>query len=307
MRLISVAWCLGLCSVLFATGCGMEAVDTRIQARSESAIDLPTLEITEERLCPNLVTISNQPFDPAGSVEGQFGPFVPCNTPISADGECPSCGWKVRMTGAAPSFEGAGEPGPTLAVPRLVCPYCKQTVDPAAVLGKNQSKSRLGLSVCPNPKCEKNFIVVARDELVSVDIPEETFCPSCQTPVDPTLNACTNPSCKLGGVIRVVLDFVGPCWRCGGTKVCPNCGGAGLGSRKVFGQTPATCWYCEDTGECPECDEDGFTLYEGALPPTYVAWSKGSREQAPQPYAQSKRKWKFSHDAGAGDDGASEE
>ncbi len=288
-------------ALLSTTGCGMEAVDTRVQARSEVGLDLHPLKVAEQQwVCPNVVTITNQTFDPktvaAGEVEDQFGPFVPCGTVVAAgEGTCPNCKKAYRTDGPAPDYEQVGEQDlPNLAVPKFECPHCDELVDPVAVLSKGSKQARAGDSVCPS--CNEYFTVIAADEQLVVDVHEETFCPGCKQPVDPTMNMCTNRACKLGGVIRAASGYVGPCWRCGGTSVCPNCSGTGQGSQGIYGSTPAQCWYCDghdEPGRCPECDEHGFVRYEGVLPNDYQAWTKGTPDQSPQPYEQSRRKWRF--------------
>jgi hypothetical protein len=79
------------------------------------------------------------------------------------------------------------------------------------------------------------------------------------------------------GVVRNVQDFWGPCWRCGGVKECPDCGGSGLGPSGLYGPGPTDCWYChratkdgaKSTGTCNECDDQGFVRYEGQLPTNF--------------------------------------
>ena len=100
------------------------------------------------------------------------------------------------------------------------------------------------------PKCKNYFTIKETDLLTTINVPEETFCPRCRKPVDPTLNACTTKSCKTGGVVRNVPDFDGPCWRCGGVGICPNCKGSGSGSFSRIqsgigigvGSVPGTTW-----------------------------------------------------------------
>jgi hypothetical protein len=263
----------------------MEAVDTRIQARSEIALEIYPVEIVEgEFICPNVVTVTNQPFRPSavasGEVEDAFGPFVACGTPVEAgEGECSNCGQRYRTSGEP------DEEGPPLALPKIRCPHCKEVLDPTAVLVKGSKDSTRGPNSCP--KCQKYFTLVESDLLIAIDVPEEILCPGCKKPIDPSMNACTNTGCPLGGVVRNVEDFEGPCWRCGGLHLCPNCSGSGQGSQGIYGATPPDCWYCGGTGRCPECDEYGFATYEGALPPTFNPWTRDGA------LPSARRKWKY--------------
>lgn len=299
-----------LAPLVLLAGCGLEAVDTRIQARSAAGIALHPLVVAEQQfVCPNQVSIGEQPFDAktvaSGEVEQQFGPFVPCNTVVPAGtGTCPNCKQMYRTSGPAPDFSVDGEePLPVMALPKFECPHCKELVDPVAVLNRGSQQARLGDSACP--KCNRYFTVVAADEALAVDVPEEAYCPGCKQPVDPTMNVCSNNACKLGGMVRNIDRFDGVCWHCGGLGLCPNCSGSGQGSQKIYGATPATCYVCEGNeeapGRCPDCGGTGFAVYEGSLPNDYTAWNKTPDGPQAVPYAQ--RKWK--HERGAG--GAGEE
>ena len=201
-------------------------------------------------------------------------------------------------------------------MPQFACPYCKETVDPVSIHAKNQtSPYRFEPGFCG--KCRRYFSTDASDVLTTIDVPEEEICGNCETPLDPTMNACTNASCSLGGVVHQVDDLYGPCWRCGGTKICPECGGSGGGTSDTYGsngQAPFDCWFChtllvdgsaESTGRCPECDHDGFVRYEGALPAKFKMFQAGPDGVKSVPSAQ--RGWQFPKaDAGGGEAAPSE-
>ncbi len=142
--------------------------------------------------------------------------------------------------------------------------------------------------------------------VATVGIIEEAVCPSCLKPIDPTLNACTNSSCRLGGVVRNVAAFEGPCWRCAGQGICPECQGSGAGTLAVYGSTPSDCWACGQAGRCQECDGTGFTAYHGGLPPKFA---QHRTSQGSTTYLESKqRNWQHpADDAPAeSDEGSSE-
>lgn len=309
-RLLLPAACM---AAVLAAGCGMEAVDTRRQARAESGHEDYPLQIAQGKwVCANLVTVNNQKFDAKNmalgrhDIEDPYGPFVSCNTPLEqAEGNCPTCNQAFRTSGEIDLESGAVDSSEIaimagrvnlaegtvrstkiaiMAAPRLECPHCKELIDPTAVMIRGGNKdATLGPNNCP--KCKKYFTVTASDLPTVIDNPEEIICPSCKSPVDPMMNQCVNGSCKLvqaGLAVRNVRSFTGPCWRCGGTSLCPECTGTGMRASAVPAQftPPNTCWYCTPkkadvgTGRCPECDDDGFTTYHGALPPTYAAWKR---------------------------------
>ena len=278
---------------LLLVGCGLEAVDTRMVARSEAGLEQFPVEIADDAfVCPNVVTVTNQPFNPssvaAGEVEDAFGPFVPCGELVQpGQGKCSNCDQEYRTS---------GDSGPPLAVPAWRCPHCKSLVDPAAVLARDNKEGALAANACM--KCKKYFTVTESDLLTVIDHPEEMFCPSCKKPVDPTMNACGNGACKLGGVVRNLSGSEGPCWRCGGGGVCTNCKGAGQGSGSTYGSTPANCFVCDESGHCPECDGEGFSTYDGSLPPGYSAYG---RETMVVPASQ--RKWQQKRERPADTDG----
>ncbi len=181
---------------------------------------------------------------------------------------------------------------PPLAEPYIACPRCTKPVNP--------TESR-----CWN--CNTFYTLSHRDERNAISEPHESLCPSCNQAVDPTLGWCDNPTCKKcpthganakfnkgpdgdyvcsqcgsksGGTFHRAQDREGPCWRCGGSHVCPECLGSGKGQgMKSTGQDgnplETDCWLCCGkgtqtapgfNGTCPECDSRGFTIYDGALP-----------------------------------------
>jgi hypothetical protein len=145
-----------------------------------------------------------------------------------------------------------------LAEPLVRCPTCERAI--------HQTESR-----CWN--CNNFYTAIARDERNSIAEPLEMLCPACKAPVDPTSNFCANKSCDK---FHRAVTGEGPCWRCGGTKVCPECGGSGKGGAPIQGGDD--CYLCSGNkqvglpvGLCPECDARGFATYEGILPVTYTA------------------------------------
>lgn len=310
---------------LALAGCGMEAVDTRMQARSESGIQDHELMVAQGKwVCANLVPVDNSKFNikevARGEITNVFGPFVPCNTPVDPGSEkaCKNCGQAFRTSG---EFQ-PGEEKPTgkvdskqiavLAAPRLECPHCKELIDPGALMiragkeGGSPKDATLGPNNCP--KCKRYFTTVAKDLVNAIDVHEEVHCPSCKKAIDPLNNRCTNSSCKLvqdGYAVRNVKDFEGPCWRCGGVSICPYCNGSGQGSTDIPAQynPPGMCWYCTPkdkdvgTGRCPECDQSGFARYEGSLPPKFAAFTKG---QEPKVKPEATRGWQHKRKGGEG-------
>jgi hypothetical protein len=308
----------------------MEAVDDRIQTRSQSGHNQYAVEVVEgEFVCPHVVSINNQPFDikavTSGDVEDQFGPFVPCLTPVQGEGKCSNCKGEFRTSGEP---LGADEEGAPMALPKLKCPHPhsggEQLVDPVAVLVKGSKDSVLGYTNCP--ECKRYFTVNETDLLKTIDVHGEAHCPSCKQAVDPLMNACTNAKCKLAGVLRNVDDFDGVCWRCGGLGMCPNCKGSGQGNLGIYGEkSPSDCWTCGTSGRCPECDSElkeltkieralqeeagmGFSVYQGVVPMSYSMWTRGSKSNPPKailsgngkrgPEGQKVRKWRFDHEGG---------
>lgn len=151
---------------------------------------------------------------------------------------------------------------PPLAEPLVRCPTCDHAI--------HQTESR-----CWN--CDNYYTAIARDERNSIAEPLEMLCPSCKAPVDPSSNFCTNRSCDK---FHRAVTGEGPCWRCGGTKICPECGGSGKGGAPIQGGDD--CYLCSKNkdlglavGSCPECDARGFCTYEGVLPVTF----KGDRRK----------------------------
>jgi hypothetical protein len=144
---------------------------------------------------------------------------------------------------------------PPLAEPFIRCPNESCKTRDTTSLGLTESR-------CWN--CNTYIVVTSRDEREAVNEPFESLCPFCKKPVDPTLNFCD--SCKK--LFRAV-DREGPCWRCGGTRVCPECGGSGKGTAPIFNGND-DCYLCGGKagtqGMCPECEGRGFSIYDGALP-----------------------------------------
>lgn len=172
---------------------------------------------------------------------------------------------------------------PPLAEPFIACPKCQKPVNPTE-------------SKCWN--CNTFYTLSHKDERNAIAEPHEALCPSCNQPVDPTLNWCDNPQCRKcpthgaatkytkgpdgelscsqcgtklpAGSFHRAIDTEGPCWRCGGSHVCPECMGSGKGHGPIQGADD--CWMCGpktaggSNGACPECDARGFTIYDGALP-----------------------------------------
>ncbi|RMG15038.1 MAG: hypothetical protein D6731_09250 [Planctomycetota bacterium] len=291
-----------LCAVTALVGCGMQPADTRIQTRGSAGLDVPALEVVAgEFVCPHIVSVTGQAFDvkalARGNVRGQFGPFVPCLTPVSGSpgstGTCPTCGGEYRIPSGDedPEAEPTGDK-PPLAVPKLRSPFDPdQLIDPVAVFVKGSKDSILGYTVCPST--QRHFIIKESDLLLAVDHPGEVLDPS-GAPIDPTVNADSK-----GGVVQLASRFEGVCWQCGGIGICPNCKLAGEGNLGIYGSTPAECWMCGTSGRCPECGGDGFCEYEGTLPKAFSLWG---RESA---LASKQRKWKYpaEHRSPAGSDG----
>jgi hypothetical protein len=285
-----------LAGLALLAGCGMQAVDTQMRVRAEVGVpEEKALQVAEvEFVCPHVVPMNEREFNPQdverGDVDGVFGPFVPCNTVVPAGtGVCPSCHQKYRT----PGERADGDDPPPLASWKLACPYCHEAIDPCYVQTKGgdpHQPNRLALNQCP--KCHKYYEVQPSDILTTLaGAVEETVCPACLKPIDPSLNACTNPSCRLGGVVRNVSDFEGPCWRCGGEGLCPECHGSGMGTLSLYGSTPSECWACGGSGRCEECGGEGFTTYTGALPSTYSQFQVMRGEATALESGQ--RKWQF--------------
>jgi hypothetical protein len=314
------------------TGCGLEAVDTRIQYRStvgdphDHAIQIPEGKF----VCANLIPLNNRPFNPeamaAGEVEDTFGPYVPCNTLVdSGSGTCPTCQQKYHTEGAGEDSDASVEDSKTLSVkaqPAFVCPWedCQKVISVGghALEREDGKNATAGRNYCWH--CKRRFSVVATDSVMTVGVHEELICPSCKQAVDPTLNVCTVSTCKLKGKVLNGNVLEAPCWRCGGVSICPNCHGSGTGTSGIFDygskKTPAKCWYCGETGRCPECDDDGFCKYEGSLPPEFKMFT-GSKDTLKHIPAKN-RKWRHKaetapaaesggEDAGGEDAGGEEE
>lgn len=153
---------------------------------------------------------------------------------------------------------------PPLAEPYIQCPKCSKPINPTE-------------SKCWN--CNTYYTLSQRDERNAIAEPYETLCPFCQQPVDPTLNWCDNPSCKK---FHRAIDREGPCWRCGGSHICPECLGSGKGHGPIEGGDD--CWLCGgkqpggSNGACPECDAHGFTTYDGALPAGFKAEKRAAKD-----------------------------
>ncbi|MBX3469988.1 MAG: hypothetical protein KF878_24185 [Planctomycetes bacterium] len=284
-------------SSLVLLGCGLEAVDTQMRTRGDVGVpDERALQVIDvEFVCPHVVPINERAFNPKdverGEVDGVFGPFVPCNTVVTPGaGTCPRCSQRYRTPG-----ERADEEAPVASV-RMSCPRCHETVDPGAVQVRGQDPrqpNRLAMNQCP--KCALYFEMAPADVLSVVGVHEEVVCPSCVKPIDPTLNACTTSSCRLGGVVRNVDALEGPCWRCGGLVLCPECQGAGAGTAAVFGNTPSDCWACGTTGRCHECEGTGFSTYHGGLPPNFSLYRNVGGKQ--QPVESKQRNWQHASPA----------
>ncbi|MGE0708274.1 MAG: hypothetical protein AB7N76_18610 [Planctomycetota bacterium] len=302
-----------LAATTLLVGCGMEAVDTRIQYRSsvgdpyDESVKLPE----QKWVCPNLVPLNNRPFNPEtmanGEVEDTFGPYVPCNTLLdSPNGTCPTCGQQYHTGDQGAGDEMGVEDSKTIPVkaqPAFVCPYedCQKVINIGAqALARETGKTAIpGRNYCWH--CQRHFTIQPGEQVMVIAAPEEELCPSCKKPVDPTLNVCTVDTCKLKGKVLNAQPLDAPCWRCGGTSMCPNCLGSGSGTSGIFGQTPTQCWYCGETGRCPECDDDGFVEYEGTLPVGFTMF-RGGRDDV-QPILRRDRKLTWSHSGGGGKKG----
>jgi hypothetical protein len=286
----------------------MEAVDTQMRTRAEVGVPEDRVRAVEvEYVCPHLVPINQRSFNEKdverGDVEGVFGPYVPCGTVITQSGKCTGdgCGQEVRLPGQSGDAPQA--------VAKFTCPYCKTGLDPGAVQVRGKDPKvphRLALNPCTNDKCARYFEAAPTDLITTIGAHEEVVCPSCLKPIDPSLNACENASCKLAGkTVRIVDDVEGPCWRCAGQGICPSCQGSGAGTLAVYGDTPTDCWACGQLGRCQECAGSGFTTYQGGQPANFSVHSgKGDAAQAVE---SSQRNWKHPPDDGgapAGDEPA---
>jgi hypothetical protein len=127
--------------------------------------------------------------------------------------------------------------------------------------------------------CGTYFAVTVRDVRLAESEPFETLCPFCKNPVDPTSNFC--PKCNK---FHRTADRDGPCWRCGGTGICPECNGSGKGTAPYYNGNEA-CYLCGgnlpggSNGLCPECNGErtrGFVTYDGALPVSVHAEKRAS-------------------------------
>lgn len=151
-----------------------------------------------------------------------------------------------------------------LALPLLLCPNddCKKPVDPAG-------------HACR--ECGAGYIVAPLDTTTAAPYPLASICPSCgaKQPVNPMSNLCE----KCGNTYRN-KSLEAPCWRCGGTKLCPECGGSGSGLEASGGL--GVCWACapatagadataaKGNGLCSECQGKGYIDYDPALPPKWT-------------------------------------
>lgn len=305
--------------MLLVTGCGLEAVDYQIRTRGDIGVpEERALQVAQvEFVCPHSVPqrrrvagveVEEKAFNPKdvehGEIDGLFGPYVPCRTVVEAGtGTCPKCAQPYRT----PGERADGEDPPPLATWKLSCPVCQEALDPVALAVQGSDPAmpdRNALNQCT--KCKTYLDTAPGDVLSAVAIHEEVVCPSCNKPVDPSLNACANSACKLGGVVRNVDDFEGPCWRCGGQGICPECHGSGSGTLSVYGpNTNINCWSCEAAGRCHECDGSGFTIYTGGLPQKFATTKFEGGVAMPQ--ESNKRNWQHPSDERAGDRGRDDE
>jgi hypothetical protein len=259
-------------------GCGMEAVDNTMRTRGEMGTpDTLVVRVSDsEFVCPHIVTINNRQFSAAevqrGDVEGAFGPFVPCGTIVPAGvGECPSCHGKYRTSGP-PDEEHP------LALPKIMSPFGDDPIDMVAIQVKGNTDPKVPDRLAPNmdPVTKRYYEMAPADVATTVGPIEEVLSPT-GVAFDPT-----SPSYKAGAdakVGRVLSSIEGPCWRCGGTGDCLDCGdsGAGAGKVGVYGATPTDCWACGGEGRCPECGGTGFAAYEGGLPQSF-AMTRGGKD-----------------------------
>jgi len=127
------------------------------------------------------------------------------------------------------------------------------------------------IDLAGNQVGDRFYTVGATDLHIAHFNPHRAYSPYApDVEVDPTSNVCP----KTKKLFRIIVKEA-PCWRCGGTKICPECFGSGRGQLSGYA---AECWYCGHKesnskgksvlvkGECPECDSEGFVKYYGALP-----------------------------------------
>jgi hypothetical protein len=307
--------------MLLVTGCGLEAVDYQMRTRGDIGVpDERALQVAEvEFVCPHNVPqrrrVAGVDVDPTveknekaakpkdveiGEIEGLFGPYIPCGNVVEAGtGTCSKCDQPYRT----PGERAEGDDPAPLATWKLSCPVCKEGFSPVALATVRMSDpampNRVALNQCP--KCQTYLDTTPGDVLSAVAIHEEVVCPSCTKPIDPSLNACTTSTCRLGGVVRNVDNFEGPCWRCGGQGICPECHGSGTGTLSIYGpNTNINCWSCEAAGRCHECDGSGFTIYTGGLPQKFATTKMAGGVATPQ---ESKdRNWRHPEDAAPASD-----
>lgn len=290
--------------LLLVTGCGLEAVDYQMRTRGDVGVPHErALQVAEvEFLCPHSVPINERAFSAKdverGEVDGVFGPYVPCGTVVEAGtGTCPKCSQPYRT----PGERADGDDPPPLATWKMSCPVCQEALDPVALNVRGDDPllpTRNALNQCT--KCKTYLDTVPGDVLSAIAVHEEVVCPSCNKPIDPSLNACTTQTCRLGGVVRNVDSFEGPCWRCGGLGICPECHGSGTGTLSTYGpNTNINCWSCDTAGRCQDCEGSGFTTYTGGLPQKF-ATTKFQGGVA-TPLESKDRKWQHPTDEPARD------
>jgi len=265
-------------------------------------------------VCTNLRLGDKPSYEPGQPILVDI-PVVVCNEELGTwhEGSAPDC---PACRAATEEWSSSGVPAPPWSVSRAPkqsapalwqfrCPFedCAKVIDPVHLQVRKHPQvseeekrwtDRHQAGMCPD--CKRYFWSEPTDVLEAVPNPEQVICPACYEPVDPTMNVCTNEDCPLdgvvfevqrpndqiekvvGNVIRNVETVIGPCWRCGGVKVCPSCDGASTGDGDLYpgAGLPMDCWYCQTwdpvartasaTGLCPECDDTGFVAYTGSLP-----------------------------------------
>lgn len=268
--------------------------------------------------CPNLYFPETAPSDGA-LLEDRL--VVQCDQELGEEGahrsDCPKCGEKfgffenkARITEPRISVE---------AVPAFRSPYSPdKAIDPVAVMLKGSEAPGEGKGIDrfdsnQDPYTKRYFEFEPSDVLEVIDHVNEVVEPIKETPVDPTYNFS-----PVGGTYRIVTDVIGPCWRCGGVKVCPDCGGSGNGPTGIYGPNqPGDCWACSrlvrDTGgaaspkslgRCPECDDQGFVRYEGSLPTNFAFFIR--REGALVAAESKARNWQHPAQEGGSGGGGSD-
>jgi hypothetical protein len=190
---------------------------------------------------------------------------------------------------AVDTNDSEGWPSPEALV-QFQCPYDNAVLDPVAWQvngGDARTSQRFGPGHCPS--CQRFFECLPSDVAVVLDHHQQLL-DSAGKPIDPFLHASSGPNVT-EGTVRLVDDFVGACWRCGGIKLCPECDGAGVGNSGIYGEVPVDCWYCGETGRCPDCDYQGFSTYTGGLPASYKIYANKAEETEWFESGERDRKW----------------